>query len=190
MEKNAFYLVCVLFLLWFVGAIGSQSIPHVLEGPDPKAFPVLARTLNSGDDVASQTRLTKDECHAIGIPDAMCPQTLDATLSVAEIVQHFRQSYGGSMSVEYSHCKTPKEREWWIRHFEGANSHLIGPADPSKGGDIRRLHRFEPTPGEKKNAHTLLSMAERFESFLARKFETLKRYSGEGAEAMLPALGM
>jgi len=41
---------------------------------------------------------------------------------------------------------------------------------------------------ERVNVLTHLIMAEEFEQFLHKKFGNYKRYSGEGSEALIPAL--
>eukprot|EP01138_Halocafeteria_seosinensis_P011671 gb/GECG01011927.1/.p1 GENE.gb/GECG01011927.1/~~gb/GECG01011927.1/.p1 ORF type:complete len:1065 (+),score=115.64 gb/GECG01011927.1/:1-3195(+) len=163
----------------------SQSIPQVLEGLDRNHFPVLHRALYQEQQ---DIRLTGEECQSIGIPKTMQPRCA-GTVSVSDVLQHLKNAYGSSMSVEFSHCKTPAEREWWALHLEAANSSVFEPLTAEmEEKTARTLKQYEPTPAEKKNSHTLLTMAERFELFLARKFETLKRYSGEGAESMIPAL--
>lgn len=44
------------------------------------------------------------------------------------------------------------------------------------------------TASERKNAAVLMLQAQVFEEFIAKKYPGFKRYSGEGAEAMQPAI--
>ncbi len=64
------------------------------------------------------------------------------------------------------------ERSWLATHFEAA----FGP-----GSDAI-------SPAVARNAYMQMAKAEAFELFLAKKLPTYKRYSGEGVEALLPAL--
>jgi 2-oxoglutarate dehydrogenase complex dehydrogenase (E1) component-like enzyme len=75
---------------------------------------------------------------------------------------------GSKVGVEFEHCFTAEERAWVARRVE-VDGALRRPLDP----------------GEARTAATLLVRAQALEDFLARKFPTLKRYSGEGTESLL-----
>ncbi|KAA0177736.1 hypothetical protein FNF27_00908 [Cafeteria roenbergensis] len=82
-----------------------------------------------------------------------------------------RGAYTGNVGFEFEHCESAAERAWWAAQAE---SRL-------ESGPVM-------TTAQKRNAHLLMTQAEVWEHFLGKKFVTLKRYSGEGAEAMLPLL--
>lgn len=86
-----------------------------------------------------------------------------------------RRVYCGALGAEFEHLEAPEERAWWAARLEAE----LGPA--SGGG-------FQLTFAQKRNAWALLEQAEQFELFLARKYVSFKRYSGEGTESLLPCL--
>lgn len=79
-------------------------------------------------------------------------------------------TYCGAMGAEFDHCDSAEERAWWAEQLES------------------RMPTFSPTPASQRNAAVAMLQADTFEQFLARKYVSLKRYSGEGTEALLPAL--
>lgn len=88
--------------------------------------------------------------------------------TVGEVVDHLNATYCGKMGVEFEHLESLEERRWWAEKLESSGQQM--------------------SVAEKRNALSLLTMAEEFEDFMAKKFVSFKRYSGEGAESMLPAL--
>lgn len=89
-------------------------------------------------------------------------------------VARLRTVYCGNLGAEFEHLDSAAEREW----FASALERLV-PEGPGS---------FKLTLAQRRNANTLLQQAEQFELFLAKKYVSFKRYSGEGTEAMLPAL--
>ncbi|EQC25722.1 oxoglutarate dehydrogenase (succinyl-transferring), E1 component [Saprolegnia diclina VS20] len=79
-----------------------------------------------------------------------------------------RSTYCGPIGIEMEHLRSTEEREWLAKAMES----------PS----------LKVTPAMQRNAFTAMMTAEVFENFLAKKFSSFKRYSGEGAESMLAAI--
>jgi probable 2-oxoglutarate dehydrogenase E1 component DHKTD1 len=107
--------------------------------------------------------------------------------NVADHVAHFESVYGfgSTIGCEVAHCTHLEEREWLESRMEhGWGARLAredGSALDAAGRPIKALGRL-------RQAHALMLQGEAWEHFLATKFPQLKRYSGEGAESMLPAL--
>jgi probable 2-oxoglutarate dehydrogenase E1 component DHKTD1 len=87
-----------------------------------------------------------------------------------QIYDHLRQSYCGKVGYEFEHLSNKEEKEWFANAVENINDH------------------FPVAPSDLRNAYTSMLMADVFENFMAKKFSSFKRYSGEGAEAMFPAI--
>tara|TARA_B100001250_G_scaffold138972_1_gene119007 strand:+ start:8577 stop:11279 length:2703 start_codon:yes stop_codon:yes gene_type:complete len=89
---------------------------------------------------------------------------------LSEIISHLETVYCQSIGVEYMYVRDPKEINW-IKN---------------------RLHQNSNTPkfnvDQKKHILHKLNQAVVFESFLHKKFVGQKRFSLEGAEALIPAL--
>lgn len=88
-------------------------------------------------------------------------------------IARLREVYSGAIGAEFEHLDSLDEREWWATKLE----RLV----PERGG-------FSLSTAQRRNVNTLLTQAEQFEHFVAKKFASFKRYSGEGTESMLPAL--
>lgn len=90
--------------------------------------------------------------------------------TLKDIITHLKQVYCQSIGVEYMYIRKPDQVEW-IKN---------------------RLHKNSNTPTfnieEKKQILRKLNQAVAFESFLHKKFVGQKRFSLEGAEALIPAL--
>lgn len=84
--------------------------------------------------------------------------------------EHLRKAYCGKMGLELEHLSSPEEKQWLADAFENADT------------------KFAVLPSDLRNAYTSMLMADVFETFMGKKFSSFKRYSGEGAEAMLPAV--
>lgn len=129
-------------------------------------FPELSGWMSAGGVLDAAT------AKAAGLPASA------AGMSVADVCQAVADVHGaggGPLGVEYSHCTGDAELVWWQRALEGSVLGQPAVTSPVSKADLR-------------NGHTLVVMGETWEHFLAKKFETLKRYSGEGAEAMMPLL--
>ncbi|KAJ0403177.1 hypothetical protein P43SY_005171 [Pythium insidiosum] len=81
-----------------------------------------------------------------------------------------RAAYCGKIGFEFEHVTSSAEKEWLAAAAEAMDT------------------RFPVSPSDLRNAYTYMLMADVFENFMAKKFSSFKRYSGEGAEAMMPAV--
>ncbi len=91
-------------------------------------------------------------------------------MKLGDLVSALRETYSGSIGVEFMHVQDHDAREWLRDHMEGSHN------KPSftraqKIRILRRLHK-----------------AELFEKFLHTKYVGQKRFSGEGAETFIAAL--
>lgn len=87
--------------------------------------------------------------------------------SVRELVALLRETYCGSVGVEYTHVTEPAEREWLRQRLEPTRNRT--PLD--RPGRLRALD--------------LLTRGGRFEEFLQKRYPGQTRFSLEGAEGML-----
>lgn len=92
----------------------------------------------------------------------------DATL--AEIIEHLKETYCNSIGIEYRYIRTPEKVQWLQDKLE----------------TDRNRPNF--TEEEKKHMLKKLSQAVMFEQFLHKKFVGQKRFSLEGGESLIPAL--
>jgi hypothetical protein len=113
--------------------------------------------------------LTQHEAAYAGIAPTL---TKGASTSVADVIEALRVTYSGEVGAEFAYVEDAAERAWLAKEFETA----FGPG----AADV--------SAAAAKNAFTLMSMTDSFETFLARRLPTYKRYSGEGTEALVPAL--
>lgn len=89
-------------------------------------------------------------------------------LTLRGILSTLREAYCGTVGVEYMHMQDPQQRRWIQEHIEDKRKHL------TLTGDAKR------------SILAKLYAAEAFETFLHTKFVGHKRFSLEGAEAMVP----
>lgn len=89
--------------------------------------------------------------------------------TLREIVQHLRQSYCGKISAQFAEA-LPEVRNWFIKEFE-----TDGP-------------KFKLTAEEKKAAYQSIARAESLEKFIHTRYVGTKRFSIEGADALMPML--
>jgi 2-oxoglutarate dehydrogenase E1 component len=92
------------------------------------------------------------------------------TAKLRDIIAHLQQTYCGPIGVEYRFIRIPEIINWMQQRME-----------PTKN-----TPHF--SPAEKKYILKKLGQATTFESYLHRKFVGQKRFSLEGAEALIPAL--
>ena len=94
----------------------------------------------------------------------------DGARTLREIIGHLQAIYCQSIGVEYNYIRNP-ERRTWIKHW---------------------IHNDDNQPKlsieEKKQILHKLNQAVSFESFLNTKYVGQKRFSIEGAEALIPGL--
>ena len=86
------------------------------------------------------------------------------------IQRHLQATYSSTLSIELSHLP-PSESSFLSSLLESS---------PHPSSSL--------SPSERRNAHLLLLQSSSLDSFLSMKMPTLKRYSLEGAEALLPLL--
>lgn len=92
-------------------------------------------------------------------------------LSLQEIINHLEKIYCDSIGVEYMYIRTPEEIKWWQEKLNENDNH------PNY------------TPDTKKYILSKLNQAVTFEQFLQTKYVGQKRFSLEGGETLIPALG-
>ncbi len=90
--------------------------------------------------------------------------------TLREIVTILRETYCGSIGVEFMHIQDPDQKSWLQRRIEGA---------PWK-------HAFDRTA--KRTILRQLTEAEGFEMFCQKRYVTTKRFGLEGGEVTIPAL--
>lgn len=83
-----------------------------------------------------------------------------------DIQSHLEDTYCGNISFEVSHMTNKIERNWFYAVAEQKQKYILD------------------NTSKRSIAEELLK-AQVFENFLAKKFPTLKRYGGEGADSML-----
>jgi multifunctional 2-oxoglutarate metabolism enzyme len=89
-------------------------------------------------------------------------------MRLREILGVLRDSYCRTVGIEYMHIQDPEERKWIQAHVEVPHDR------PGHDEQIRILSR--------------LNVAEAFEMFLQTKFVGQRRFSLEGAEALIPLI--
>jgi 2-oxoglutarate dehydrogenase E1 component len=92
------------------------------------------------------------------------------TATLREIVTILRETYCGSIGVEFMHIQDPEQKSWIQRKVEGA------PWRTAFG------------PQEKRRILQQLTEAEGFEVFCQKRYVTTKRFGLEGGEVTIPAL--
>ena len=93
------------------------------------------------------------------------PQKLD------KIIFHLEEIYCDSIGIEYMFIRNPEEIQWWQNKLNKNNN------------------RPNYTPETKKYVLSKLNQAVTFEQFLQTKYVGQKRFSLEGGETLIPALG-
>jgi len=91
-------------------------------------------------------------------------------MTLRQIVQALRETYCGSIGVEYMHITDPTEKRWWQQTLES----------------IRSKPNF--TPDEKKHILERLTAAEGLERYLHTKYVGQKRFSLEGGESFIASI--
>lgn len=84
------------------------------------------------------------------------------------LYQSLSDTYCNKLGLEVAHISNVEEKAWLAAEMEAPRASL--------------------SPAIQRNAFTKMKMAEVFEHFLAKKFPSFKRYSGEGSESLMPAL--
>jgi 2-oxoglutarate dehydrogenase E1 component len=92
------------------------------------------------------------------------------TATLREIMQILRDTYCGSIAVEFMHIQDPDQKSWIQRKVEGAPWRTAFDA-PAKRGILQQL-----------------TEAEGFEAFCQKRYTTTKRFGLDGGEVTIPAL--
>ena len=92
------------------------------------------------------------------------------TATLREIVRIVRDTYCGSIGVEFMHIQDPDQKSWIQRKVEGA---------PWIGGF---------NADQKRTILRQLTEAEGFEAFCQKRYVTTKRFGLEGGESAIPAM--
>jgi 2-oxoglutarate dehydrogenase E1 component len=95
---------------------------------------------------------------------------LGASVTVRELIDHIEAMYCGPIGVEFMHVSDMEQRAWLIERYEAAGGRV--PLD--NRGRIEILEQ--------------LTRSETFEKFLQKRYPGDKRFSLEGAEALIPLL--
>ena len=90
-------------------------------------------------------------------------------VSLKEIITHLEETYCKSIGIEYQYIRHPKRVDWIKEKIELKN-------------------RIKFNLEDKKHILHKLNQASVFEEFLHKKFVGQKRFSIEGAEALIPAM--
>jgi len=89
---------------------------------------------------------------------------------VGEIVRQLKETYCGTFTAEFMDIRDPEQRAWLLEKMESSLNHP------------------ELDAGYRKFILERLISAEEFELFLGRRFPTVKRFSNEGGDALIPLL--
>ncbi len=92
------------------------------------------------------------------------------TATMRQIVEICRETYAGSIGLEYNHIQNGEEKAWLQKRIETPRNHT------------------DFTPEGKKAILERLTQAEGFEQFLQKKYTGTKRFGLEGGEAIIPAM--
>ncbi|MBX3032309.1 MAG: 2-oxoglutarate dehydrogenase E1 component [Bdellovibrionaceae bacterium] len=95
----------------------------------------------------------------LGLPNA----------TLRDIIARLRSVYCGTLSVQCAEA-LPEVRNWFIKEFETENP------------------KFKLSPAEKKDAFVSITRAESLEKFVHMRYVGTKRFSIEGADALLPMM--
>ncbi|MCF8036668.1 MAG: 2-oxoglutarate dehydrogenase E1 component [Desulfobacteraceae bacterium] len=142
-----------------------RDIGHLLSCLDPlAACPTDHPLLNPG-----AFGLTDDDMNRRFYAPGL-PENLDSRITLRELVDHLRQTYCGSVGVEYMHLQDPDERRWLREKMESTRNR----PEISRDEKLRILRKLTEAAG--------------FEQFIHRKYLGQKRFSAEGADVMIPMM--
>ena len=105
---------------------------------------------------------------ASALADAHTSTQLTGT--AADVVQHLRELYCGTIGLEFDHLEEEAERDWFRRTIE------------------ERRVTASLSPEEKRRVLQRLTEVDGFERFLGLAFVNVKRFSIEGVDALVPMI--
>jgi len=88
---------------------------------------------------------------------------------LGEVLHRLRETYSGSIGLEFQHISSPKKKEWLAQQMEDTYGRI-----PDRDTRLAMLEQ--------------VIRAETFESFCHTKFPGTKRFSLEGSEGLMPLL--
>jgi len=97
--------------------------------------------------------------------NGLCSSDAEA-VSVTELTEQLAKVYCGSTALECGYLECENEQEWLFSEYENIKNQ---PLEDS----VKKSLAFE------------MLKSQAFDNFLATKFQSVKRYGGEGAEAMM-----
>jgi 2-oxoglutarate dehydrogenase E1 component len=148
-----------------LGAI--QRYGHLAVQLDPLGSPPLgAAELKAEFHGITESDLA--EIPATALADAHTSTQLSGT--AADVVQHLRELYCGTIGFEFDHLEEEAERDWFRRAIEERQITAALTSDEKRG----ILHRLTEVDG--------------FERFLGLAFVNVKRFSIEGVDALVPMI--
>ena len=143
-----------------------RDLGHVLADIDPLTDPPTEHPLLDIAHYSLDVGDLRMSCHPGGFRGFSPEQP--PTLS--ELIAALRETYCGTMGVEYTGIRDPEQRAWLEERMESTrNAPALSPAD-------------------RKRIFAKLVEAESFEQFLHVKFPGQKRFSLEGGETLIPML--
>ncbi|HEY8040621.1 MAG TPA: 2-oxoglutarate dehydrogenase E1 component, partial [Polyangiaceae bacterium] len=92
--------------------------------------------------------------------------------TLRQIVEHLRETYCGSIGVEFTHIEEPEPRDWLQESMESTRNHA-----PLQRAELLRIL-------------TKLTDAEILEQFIHKNYVGAKRFSLEGAESVIPMIDL
>lgn len=96
--------------------------------------------------------------------------------TLREILFRLRQTYCGTIGIEFLHIQDPERKLWLQKRVEGEGEGELGLGEPIR--DVKW----------KKKILKELSSAELFEQFLHVKYPAAKKFGLEGGESLMPGL--
>jgi len=148
-----------------IGAI--QRYGHLAVQLDPLGSPPLGAA-ELKPEFHGITEADLHDIPATALADAHTSTHLSGT--AADVVQHLRELYCGTIGYEFDHLEEEAERDWFRRAVE--ERQITGPL----------------TAEEKRRILQRLTEVDGFERFLGLAFVNVKRFSIEGVDALVPML--
>lgn len=94
--------------------------------------------------------------------------------TLRDILKRLRQTYCGTIGIEFLHIQDPERKLWLQKRVEGEGELGLGASNPDVGWKKQILKK--------------LTAAEAFEKFLHTKYPAAKRFGLDGAESLIPGL--
>jgi 2-oxoglutarate dehydrogenase E1 component len=148
-----------------LGAI--QRYGHLAVQLDPLGSPPLGAA-ELRPEFHGITEHDLAEIPASALADAHTSTQLTGT--AADVVQHMRELYCGTIGFEFDHLEEEAERDWFRRAIE------------------EKQITASLTPEEKRTILQRLTEVDGFERFLGLAFVNVKRFSIEGVDALVPMI--